>query len=1270
VDSAGNVYVADTGNHSIRKVDTGGNVTTIAGDGTAGFNDANGVSAHFNAPRGVAVDSSGRVYVADTGNHAVRRIEASGNVFTIAGNGTVGSSNGTGTAARFNGLAGITVDGQTVYVYIADTGNHQIRRLDTSAAVILLAGLDRGFKDGTAAQSRFADPVGIAADGAGHIVIAETTNSLVREVDPLLALNAQPNAVYTLAGTGGRGTTNGAGDIAQFNKPGGVAILTSSTVIVADTGNNALRKILLPPVIASLNPTQGNSGTAITITGNRFDERGPSYNTVRFTTSSGTVNATVTTVTRSQINVTVPSGAVTGNVTVQTAGGTSNGVTFTVITTQPPAIADFNPKSGSIGTLVTITGTNLKVGATDPVVSFQGPNSTRLPAAISSATATQVIAIVPNGAVTGLIDLTTSLGTAITASAFIVQLSQDYSLTLAPSSQTTMQGSQAVYIVSATSPQSDFTQLIKLSISGLPSGMQDKFKFEPAQITAGGNSTLTLTVPDSQSPTSYSFTVQGLASLDGNSVARTAGGSLTVMNRNGQTTLSGRVLGTDDKPIMGAHVFIGSATDTTNAAGSFLLTGVAASPPGGQSVISIDATSIIGLPTETYPFINEPAVILSGQANISSYNFYLPRIDWGNSGAVNNLDTSSAPAIITNSNVPGLKMTIPQGVQLIGRNGSAITRASITPVPIDRVPAPLPAEITLVQGQPPVKISTPLVYTSQPGSATVANGAKVPITYPNLGGASPGTVVPLFNFDHADVTWKKYGDGQVSTDGKTIVPINGAGLSDFSWHFPFTGVGADPNDPDCGNHVQTPVDLSTGHKLEIMTDVAFGGARGGISLTRIFTNDLSNPSSTVNTRFGHGMSDNFNIRLFGNYAAGAVRVILPDQMDGRLFTFDSAQGGTRIYKTTATISQLGDVVRWPSDNAQPEYRTKAGTVLRFEQQPGAPQNYRLTTITDRNGNVTTLTYTGNDLTTIKDAVNRELHLTYVSLQDGLGGQMRRYVDTVTDPLNRVTRYYYEYKSDTARWLLRSVVDPLGFTISYTYNRYNWISSVKDARGNFAKRIEYYYVDGIVDPRNNGRVRWQIFADGRKETYQYSYAAQVVTGVKIRSYPNSLPDTTPDDDPQVRVMTRRFNARGYMIAATDALGQPSDPDHRRLRLPGIVAHFRRQRQRAGDDKSSGQRCRLRVRREFQQRQQDYAAGRWRRPDASFQLRLRSCQRQPEFDHQRAGRHYHLRLRPGCVESAQNHHHSGHHHSANAGGQRDHAQLRRQRLPARAPGSAQP
>jgi hypothetical protein len=378
--------VLDSGNNRIRRIAVDGTVATVAGGGTSGFQDGAGSQARFNAPRGVALDNQGNAYVADTGNSSVRAVTPAGNVSTVAGDGTIGSSD---SPARFDGLVGITVDGTTLFVYVADTGNHRIRRLAPSGATITIAGADRGFADGSGTQARFAEPSGIAVDGAGKLIVADATNSLVRFVDPG-SIGVSP-AVSTLAGTGDRGLTNGSGSVARFFTPRGIAVSLSSAIIVADTGNQVLRRVLLPPSIASFTPTRGNLGSSVTVTGERFDGRAPSLNTVRFTrTGGGFTDAVVTFASRTQLIVTVPADAVTGPITVQTEGGSATSAASFEVIANTPIIADFNPKNGTVGTEVTLTGTALKADTGPAVVTFAGGNNSRLSALVTFITPTSV----------------------------------------------------------------------------------------------------------------------------------------------------------------------------------------------------------------------------------------------------------------------------------------------------------------------------------------------------------------------------------------------------------------------------------------------------------------------------------------------------------------------------------------------------------------------------------------------------------------------------------------------------------------------------------------------------------------------------------------------------------------------------------------------------------------------------------------------------------------------------------------------------------------
>ena len=236
VDTTGNVYVADSYNNKIRKITGAGEVTTLAGSGIAGSADGLGIAASFNNPTGVAVDGNGNVYVADSYNNKIRKITASGDVTTLAGSGEPGTANGTGTAARFNGPSGVAVD-QSGTLYVADTDNQKIRKITASGSVTNYVGSGTsGSTDGTGAEASFYYPQGIAVDGTGTLYVADTDNQKIRKIEA-------GGVVTTLAGSGSYGSTDGTGTLASFNGPSGVAVDVNNNVFVADSGNNKIRKI-------------------------------------------------------------------------------------------------------------------------------------------------------------------------------------------------------------------------------------------------------------------------------------------------------------------------------------------------------------------------------------------------------------------------------------------------------------------------------------------------------------------------------------------------------------------------------------------------------------------------------------------------------------------------------------------------------------------------------------------------------------------------------------------------------------------------------------------------------------------------------------------------------------------------------------------------------------------------------------------------------------------------------------------------------------------
>lgn len=240
VDANGNVYVADTENNEIRKITPGGVVTTLAGSNASGSADGIGPAASFRYPSDIAVDASSNVYVADTGNNEIRKITPAGIVTTLAGTTAKGSADGVGNAASFYGPYGVAVDANG-NVYVADRSNHEIRKVTPGGVVTTLAGsTTMGSADGVGNAAAFAGPSGVEVDAAGNVYVADSGNFEIRKITPA-------GIVTTLAGSTTQGTADGIGPAASFNLPWGLAVDASGNVYVADHSNNMIRKITPTP---------------------------------------------------------------------------------------------------------------------------------------------------------------------------------------------------------------------------------------------------------------------------------------------------------------------------------------------------------------------------------------------------------------------------------------------------------------------------------------------------------------------------------------------------------------------------------------------------------------------------------------------------------------------------------------------------------------------------------------------------------------------------------------------------------------------------------------------------------------------------------------------------------------------------------------------------------------------------------------------------------------------------------------------------------------
>jgi sugar lactone lactonase YvrE len=286
VDSLGNVYIADVNNNRVRKVNTTGIITTMAGTGTAGYSGdgRDAAQAELNAPYGLAVDASDNLYIADYGNKAIRKVvlsgmtgtittiatglvhptgvavSASGTVYvadpgsnsvlliasgvttTVAGTGTAGFSGdgGDATLAQLNSPFGVAVDASG-NLYIADYGNSVIRKVDGARTISTIAGIGTAGYSGDSAAANTAElngPFGVAVDAAGNLFIADFYNNLIRKVDTA-------GYITTVAGNGPAGFTGdgGVATSAKLRRPTGVAVDASGSLFIADYGNDRVRKV-------------------------------------------------------------------------------------------------------------------------------------------------------------------------------------------------------------------------------------------------------------------------------------------------------------------------------------------------------------------------------------------------------------------------------------------------------------------------------------------------------------------------------------------------------------------------------------------------------------------------------------------------------------------------------------------------------------------------------------------------------------------------------------------------------------------------------------------------------------------------------------------------------------------------------------------------------------------------------------------------------------------------------------------------------------------
>ncbi len=769
-----------------------------------------------------------------------------------------------------------------------------------------------------------------------------------------------------------------------------------------------------------------------------------------------------------------------------------------------PIITDFNPKTGPIGTVVTITGANFG-GA--PTVTLPALGGGTVAEPVSVSTAQSITFVLGAGSLSGVLSVSNGTGVATSTSPFTVLASNTFGLTVSPPAASVIQGQSISYAVTLSS-NSGFVELAALDLTGVPAGI--KVDFSPTAITAGQTSVLTLTAPAGQPVVgAANLSVTASATVDGIAVSQSTPLSLSVEAPS--TSFIGRTVVSDalETPLANIRVWtlgLDGGGNTTgclghtvmsDSAGNFALTNLPASCVGPQ-LIGFDGDTATS-PPGRYAGVNLVFTLIPGKVVVSPVLVHMPRID--------NVETfqvqQNSPTDQTHvfKSIPGLQVTVYAGTTFTMADGSQpnpFPLAAIE-VPVDRLPDQMPLTNSMV---------TAFIVAFQPANTTASKA--VAVWFPNTLNTPPGTGVPLMTLDPTRGRMVAYGTGVISNDGTTIIPsvdpATGAlqhryGIIHFDWHGP--AVAPPTINPPCScdgqaPRVGKPVDLASGIEVLTATDMFLKGSRGPLEIIRTYRTLSLQPRA-----FGIGSSFNYDYRLDSVLPQSAALVNL-EEPDGVRVPFTLQPDGTLINTTAPAMS--GAVMTTAPDGTA-KLRFKSGVTYSFT--PGSVLTGSvLTAITDPNGNVTKIVRdpTGpQQINDIIDPVGRKLTLTWDS---------NPFITSITDPIGRKVTYTYN-SSNT----LATFTDVLGGVTKYTYDSQNRLSTVVDPRG-ITIATNTYYADG--------RVQYQNRASGGTYLFQYTLTNALV--------PTSPVTQTVVTDPRGVVTTYRFNTQGYLVSATDASGQ--------------------------------------------------------------------------------------------------------------------------------------
>ncbi|WP_350116092.1 RHS repeat-associated core domain-containing protein [Nitrosomonas sp.] len=902
----------------------------------------------------------------------------------------------------------------------------------------------------------------------------------------------------------------------------------------------------IAPKIAITSPADGSKTTesSITVSGTASD------NVALASVQVNGVNAPLTGTTFS-LSVSLSDGDNTITaVATDTAGNkASSSITVKKLASlPPPVINSIEPLTVSAGELIIIKGSNFAaLSGALPVVKLNNRSGGTLNAPVARFDSSSITATVPPSAANGPVTVTVEGQSATSASALTIAASSDFSLNVAPGSVNVLKGKVTNLAISISS-STHFTQLVNLTVSGLPKGITATL--DPQKITVGQNSILALTVPADQPTATEIITISAEATVDGIRLNKTATAELKIQETT--TTFMGRTVVADanQTPLAGVTItMLGldgeggktdcSGTTVSDAAGNFALMNLPSGCVGAQ-LIRYDGSTVTS-PAGEYAGVDLVYTIVAGKIAESPVLIHLPRLDSGETIKV--IQNHTLDQTFHFDTIPNLSVTIYAGTTLTLKDGSKPNPFPLTAVevPVDRLPDEMPASDKLA----------PFIVAFQPANARASK--PIAVTFPNLTNVPPSTRVTLMTLDPTKGVMVQYGTGVVSNDGLQIVPdLDPAnpgrryGLVHFDWHGP-AGPGPNDTDPCPGDQDDPtpcegkPIHLASGLELYSQTDIDIPGPGRGLSLQRIYRTQSANAGP-----FGFGGNHNYSYFLNISNPTRETPVINFVVPAGNQFPM--ANGGGGVFTNATEPSLRGAVLKVNADGTA-DVTFKNGTVFHF-----VPGGFRLgsvlKSITDTNGNTTILVRNSSNpiqITEIIDAVGRKLSLSYDSgdritqIKDPIGRTVQYgytsfgRLETVTDPAGGVTHYtYVRPTASTESNLLESVTDARGVRIARNYYGLRYGPSCNGMEGVSDDDLAKIPADKreacINDPRTvqDQRVWKQVAADGGEKHFRYTLANP--------SIPTSPVIQTVFTDARGHSTTYRFSMQGQPLNVTDPLGQ--------------------------------------------------------------------------------------------------------------------------------------